>query len=218
MGTRLGTQGPKALVELAGRPLLVRTLQRFVSIGLVDDAVIVIPPSYADAFRSALHAAFPDHAFSLVPGGAERQQSVENGLAALRESTDIAVVHDAARPFVAPESVQSGIEAAGEYGAATVAIPSVDTILQADDDACLEATPDRAHLWACQTPQIFRVDVIRAAHSQARAEGFAATDDATLVRRTGGTVKLVPGTAYNIKLTTPGDFAIAQAIINEGLA
>ena len=102
-------------------------------------------------------------------------------------------------------------------GAATVTVPVIDTILQADENAFLVETPDRRYLWACQTPQTFRVDVIRRAHASAAAEGFLSTDDASLVRRMGEPVKLVMGSTLNIKITTPVDLSIATCLIREGL-
>jgi 2-C-methyl-D-erythritol 4-phosphate cytidylyltransferase len=118
---------------------------------------------------------------------------------------------------VDPASVRASIEAAAEHGASTVAIPCSDTILVADDEDMLVNTPDRRRLWACQTPQTFRLDVIKQAHQQARAEGFTGTDDATLVRRMGHPVKLVKGTPLNFKITTPEDLALAETIIDKGL-
>ena len=217
MGTRLEADGPKALTRLAGQPMIVRTLTRFAPLGLVDEAVIVVPPGCQDAFEAVLADAFPHATLQVVPGGAERQDSVDHGLAALDPRTGIVVIHDAARPFVSAESVQASIAAARECGAATVAIPSVDTILQGDGEAYLERTPDRRRMWACQTPQTFRVDVIREAHRHARTHGFVGTDDASLVRRIGGRVKLVMGTPLNLKVTTPTDLVFAEAAIREGL-
>ncbi|MCC6143581.1 MAG: 2-C-methyl-D-erythritol 4-phosphate cytidylyltransferase [Candidatus Hydrogenedentes bacterium] len=218
MGTRLGAQGPKALVELLGTPLLVHTLRRFEPLHMACDAVVVAPIEFLDTFQAAIDAAYDDHKIQLVPGGAERQESVDRGLAALRSDTEIAVIHDAARPFIGAEAVRAAIEAAAEFGAATVAVPAVDTILQADADAFLESTPDRSQLWSCQTPQVFRVEVIREAHARARAEGHLGTDDASLVRRLGGRVKLVPGSAFNFKITRPEDLVFARAVLQEGLA
>ncbi len=216
-GQRLG-RGPKALVDVAGAPLLARTLARFAGIGLLDGAVLVCPQDAVEPFQAVLQRHFPGNRCQLVPGGAERQESVWNGLAALDDSTEIVVIHDAARPFVPLDSIRASIDAAQQYGAASVAIPVVDTIFQADQDAWLEATPPRERLWACQTPQTFRVEVIRAAHRRARAEGRMSTDDATLVRWTGPRVKLVHGTWLNFKVTTPEDFALAEVVIKEGLA
>lgn len=218
MGTRLGMGCPKALAPLAGKPMLVRTLERFVALGLAHDAVIVVPPDHVAGFASALAQAFPSAAFTFVEGGPERQISVSNGFAALADDTEIVAVHDAARPFVPPESVRAAIDAAAETGAATVAIPSADTILVEDGDGMLAETPDRQRLWACQTPQVFRTRVIREAHASASEADLICTDDATLVRRHGGPVRLVEGSRMNFKVTTPDDLALAEAIIARGLA
>ncbi len=217
MGQRLG-RGPKALVELAGVPLLARTLARFSGTGLLDGAVLVCPPDGTVSFQDMLQRHFPGNRWQLVPGGAERQDSVWNGLAALDDSTEIVVIHDAARPFAPLDAIRASIDAAQQYGAASVAIPVVDTIFQADQDAWLESTPPRGCLWACQTPQTFRVELIREAHRRARAEGRMGTDDATLVRWTGARVKLVHGAWLNFKVTSPEDFALAEVVIKEGLA
>lgn len=218
MGTRLGSDRPKALVDLAGKPLLVWTLERFSPLDLVDGAVVVVPPGRQEEFAGVLDRSFPGFHFSLAPGGAERQVSVAHGLDALAAETDIVVIHDAARPFVTEASIRESIRAAGLHGAATVAIPTVDTILEADDDQHLVDTPDRRNLWQCQTPQTFRVSVIRSAHESARFEDFMGTDDASLVRRLGAKVKLVMGSPLNFKITTPTDLALAEHIAQEGLA
>ncbi|MCC6487262.1 MAG: 2-C-methyl-D-erythritol 4-phosphate cytidylyltransferase [Candidatus Hydrogenedentes bacterium] len=217
MGTRLGAGRPKALIELDGVPLLVRTLERFGSVDLVRDAVIVTPPGFRADFEKLLGAAFPGCPFHYADGGAERQNSVENGLSILQPDTEIVAIHDAARPFISEDSIRESVIAAREFGAATVAIPSIDTILVGDPDAFLVETPDRRCLWACQTPQTFQVAVIRDAHSRARQEDHLGTDDATLVQRMGGRVKLVMGSPLNFKVTTPGDFALARCVIQGGL-
>lgn len=215
-GVRLGCQGPKALVDVAGTPLLVRTLWRFAPLGLLDNAVIVFPSGWKDAFEAALAAAFPGTPFVCVEGGAERQVSVSHGLAALDPDTRLVVIHDAARPFVPAKAVSASCEAARASGAATVAVPCSDTILEADEARFLVGTPDRTRLWACQTPQTFQVDVIRQAYERAWCEGVVGTDDATLVRRTGGNVRLVMGSPLNFKVTTPDDLALAELLIKEG--
>ena len=212
MGQRLGLERPKALVEIAGEPMLVRTLRQFEPLGLAADAVIIIPPGQGPVFEAALGRAFKSLSFELVAGGAERQQSVANGLARLKPETEVVVIHDAARPFVPGEAVAASIEAARACGAATVAIPVSDTILVADEDQFLQDTPDRRALWACQTPQTFQVAVIRDAHASALGQQYTGTDDASLVRRTGRLVKLVTGSALNFKVTTPADLAMANAV------
>lgn len=217
-GTRLGARGPKALLDVGGRPLLVRTLERFGVLDLAGEVVVTAPGEHREAFHRVLAEAFPRRSFVIVDGGSERQESVRHGLDALDASTEIVVIHDAARPFVSAESVQASIDGAVAFGAATVAIPCSDTILQADGDSFLQATPERADLWACQTPQTFQVSVIREAHAAAQGEGFAGTDDATLARRIGCAVKLVRGTALNFKITTPADLALARCVVAAGLA
>ncbi|GMW03534.1 MAG: 2-C-methyl-D-erythritol 4-phosphate cytidylyltransferase [Candidatus Hydrogenedentota bacterium] len=217
MGTRLGHPQPKALVTIAGDVMLRRTFARFHDAGLTERALVTLPAGFEHAFREAL-APYESCAIQLVPGGKERQNSVANGLSKLDPDTDIVVIHDAARPFVAVESIQASVDAAAEFGAATVAIPSIDTILVSDSNTFLVDTPDRATLWACQTPQTFRLNVIREAHEAARRDGFLGTDDGSLVRRNGGRVKLVMGSPLNFKITTPADLALAEAVVERGLA
>lgn len=217
LGQRLGQPLPKALVPVAGIPLLIRTLRRFDSIGLARNAVIAIPPAYRSAFSEALDQYLPDVAPLFVDGGETRQDSVRHGVEALDADTEICVIHDAARLFIAPEPIQAAIDAAHTFGAATVAIPSVDTILVEDGQGMLLDTPDRRILWACQTPQVFRTEIIRAAHAEALARGLDVTDDATLVQRCGHPVKLVTGSPRNFKLTTPTDLLVAEALIEKGV-
>ena len=218
LGQRLGQPLPKALVPVVGVPLLVRTLRQFECLGLAHDAVIAIPASHRASFEAALTGAFPGSAFRLVDGGEARQDSVRLGIGALDLDTEICVIHDAARLFITPEEIQAAIDAAVEMGAATVAIPSIDTILMDDGHGFLKETPERRLLWACQTPQVFRTEIIRSAHARALEEGMEVTDDATLVRRCGHPVKLVTGSPRNFKLTTPTDLLVAEALIEKGIA
>lgn len=218
LGNRLGLNRPKALVEIAGKPLLVWTLERFSELGLIEKSVIVCPKDHEGAFEDYLHNWFPGIHFSIILGGAVRQESVKNGLDHLDTDTDIVVIHDAARPFVSEESIRASIDAAEADGAATVAVPCIDTILEADKDCYLAATPLRESLWACQTPQTFQTEVIREAHAWAARERYTGTDDASLVRAMGGRVKLVRGTPLNFKVTTATDLSMAEHVIQGGLA
>jgi len=215
-GLRLGCDGPKALVPLDGTPMLIHTLRRFEHAGLLDGLIIVASAAHRPLIEAALAQDLLHSAIQIVLGGAERQDSVGNGLAALDAGTEIVAIHDAARPFVPVEAICASIDAAAEHGAATVAIRCIDTILQGDTEGFLQATPDRSMLWACQTPQTFRVGVIREAYRSARAEGFLGTDDATVARRSGATVKLVEGSAFNFKVTTPSDLALATLLLQGG--
>jgi 2-C-methyl-D-erythritol 4-phosphate cytidylyltransferase len=216
-GERLGCAGPKALAGLGGVPMVVRTLQRIEALGLAEDSIVLAPLPCMDEFAAALAIAFPDVRIRCIAGGDHRQESVSNGLDALDGETDIVVIHDAARPFVTPESVRASIEAARDCGAATVAIPAIDTILEGTEDGYLAATPDRSRMWACQTPQTFRVEIIRQAHHAAAQEGYFGTDDASLVQRQGGKVKLVMGSALNMKITTPSDLSLARLLFERGM-
>lgn len=217
-GIRLGNHGPKALIPVAGIPLLIRTLRAFAELDLIEPNIVVAPEKYLKVFDEVLGQTIAKDRYLLVAGGSERQHSVRKGLEALSPSTEFVIIHDAARPFVTTEMISQSIDAARSVGASTVATPCVDTILEAGENQLLISTPDRTRLWSCQTPQTFRVEVIREAHEQAEHEGVLATDDATLVRRAGGQVQLVPGSARNIKITTPDDLLFAEHLIrNEAI-
>jgi 2-C-methyl-D-erythritol 4-phosphate cytidylyltransferase len=177
--------------------------------------MIMVPLHHEKAFRTAIDAAFPGTHIQLSAGGAERQQSVARGLDALPTDHGIVVIHDAARPFIDADTIREAINEARKHGAATVATPCVDTILQATKDQFLESTPDRSRLWACQTPQVFRIDLLREAHRRAAAEGRTYTDDATLVMAHGAPVRIVAGSPKNLKVTTPEDLRYAEFLLKE---
>jgi 2-C-methyl-D-erythritol 4-phosphate cytidylyltransferase len=205
-GERLGQTIPKAFVPLLGKPLLVRSLEAMAAVAELQRVVVVVPPDELERF-AALELPGPVEA---VPGGAERQDSVAAGLAALPASIEWVAVHDAARALVAPRDVTRAIAAARETGAALLAVPARDTIKRVRDGAVVE-TPARDHCWAAQTPQVFRAELLREALAAARAEGLVATDDAQLVERLGVTVRVVEGDPRNIKITLPEDLATAEA-------
>jgi 2-C-methyl-D-erythritol 4-phosphate cytidylyltransferase len=215
MGRRLGAPRPKALAEIAGEALIVRTLSRFEPLGLVDDAVVVYPPGYEDNFRATLQEAFPQYRIHLREGGDERQESVARGLSLVDPQADIVLIHDAARPFIELDTIRAAIVAADDCGAATVATPAVDTILEADENGYLDRTPERKRVWACQTPQVFRLDTLRAAHARAARSGAIFTDDATLVHSFGARVRIVPGSAKNFKITTEEDARHAEFLFRK---
>jgi len=215
-GTRLGAGMPKGFVHLGGVPLFVRSLRAMLAVPAIEQAVVVAP---ADALAQATELLAGSGPYRLQPrvvaGGAERQDSVRNGLAALFDA-DLVAIHDAARPFVTRDAVEAAIAAAGTHGAAIVAMPATDTVKLVGADRCIESTPPRTGVWLAQTPQVFRTDLIRAAHAQ-RA-GDAATDDAALVERLGHRVHVVVGTADNRKITTPDDLAWAEWYLTRSAA
>lgn len=196
-GTRLGL-GPKAFVPVRGKSLLQRSVE---ALGpLVDEVVVALP--------DGLHLPPGLNARAIV-GGETRQDSVERLLHAT--DADTVLIHDAARPFLPPAVVLALLEAVCETGAATVALPVADTLVRGEHTDWAEAVP-REGLWAVQTPQGFSRELLLRAHAQARADAFAATDDAGLVARVGVRVRLVPGDGRLFKVTTPGDLALAEAL------
>ena len=213
-GTRLQSELPKPFLSVAGRPILVHTLRRFAPIEAVRRIVVVVAAERETLCREVLHTHGPwPQPITVVHGGAERQDSVRNGLAALEPQCEIVVIHDAARPFISVEAIQRSIDAAAETGSAVVATPVRDTIKRADAQHTIRETVSRHDLWLAQTPQTFRVEVIRAAHRWAQRRNIAGTDDATLVEQMGRPVRIVPGDALNFKITTPDDLALAQAVL-----
>lgn len=212
LGERLGASRPKALVEINGVPLLRHTLLRLASLMTPLPCIILHP----EGFRKEFEQACCDMNVVLTCGGRERQESVRIALNLLDPQAEIVLLHDAARPFPDPASVQYAVEETKKWGAVTLAIPVSDTILSVTENGFLRDTPDRKKLQACQTPQIFLKETITTAHQAAHEEGRQFTDDASMVRFYGGQVKIVPGTAGNFKITTPADLAYAAYLLQEG--
>jgi 2-C-methyl-D-erythritol 4-phosphate cytidylyltransferase len=213
-GERMGAVLPKPFLPLSGTPLLVHTLRTVARSPLVHKIILVIAAERESLCREILQThdllSIP---ITLVHGGAERQDSVRSGLAALDPESAIVAIHDAARPFLDPDILDASIQAAIEHGGAVVAVPARDTIKRVTEDGVVTETVPRRHLWLAQTPQTFRVPLIREAHARAAAEGVTATDDAALLEWRGKTVKVVVGSLRNFKLTTPDDFWLAEAIL-----
>lgn len=215
-GLRMNMDVRKQYLDLHGRPLLLHTLRVFDHCCDIDSIVLVVPPQDMDYCRKSLmESSGLSKAVVITGGGDERQQSVYNGLCAMNVSPEkIVVIHDGVRPFVGNDMISECINAARHSGASILAVPVSDTIKMDSGDGTIKKTVDRSLLWAAQTPQAFRYDWIRDAHEKALADGFCATDDASLVERLGYPVKLVMGSRKNIKITTPEDLAIALALMD----
>ncbi|MCB2193741.1 MAG: 2-C-methyl-D-erythritol 4-phosphate cytidylyltransferase [Deltaproteobacteria bacterium] len=213
-GTRLGGARPKQFLPLAGRPLLTRTLMVLERTPQVHAVVVVCPPGGEDeARRTCVEPYGLAKVAAVVPGGAERQDSVAAGVAAAAKlGAQWLVVHDAARPLAKPELFARVLQAAAQTGAAIAAVPASDTVKQAGEDDLAEATLDRSKLWLVQTPQVFERALLERALAQASQDGYYATDEAGLVERLGEKVKLVMGSRDNLKVTTPEDMALAQGL------
>lgn len=212
-GTRVGAEQNKVLLPLFDVPVIVWTLQALEQASVISNVVLIIRPEETDAFVALVKQHNLGKVADFVTGGDERQDSVFNGLTQAKQLNDLVVIHDAARPLASATLFSSVCAAASEHGAAMAAIAVTDTLARSDEDFRALANVSRENLWRVQTPQAFQRDVIVAAHRRARSEKYYATDDATLVRRYGGEVRIVPGEAWNLKITEREDFEVAQALM-----
>jgi len=215
VGRRLGLGKPKAVVDLAGVPMVRRTLSRFERVSEIVSAVVVAPPGFvADVRDALLGLRWEGCEVSVVAGGATRQESVRCGLAALGPKVEMVCIHDAARPLVTHTTIQAVIDAARASGAATAASRPIDSVRE-DTEGGGTRPLDRSRLWLVETPQAFFVDALRHAHERARAVGYVGTDDATLVEAFGGTtVKIVASEGWNPKITRPEDLRIVRQMLD----
>jgi len=213
MGRRMGASINKQYLQLAGRPILAHTLALFAQHPRIASIVVVTPEAEIPYCRDEVIARYAiDKVKAVVPGGAERQDSVRLGLAALEaaDDDDLVLIHDGVRPLFDTDVIAQLIEETLNSGACLVGVPAKDTIKEVSDGKVV-GTPDRERLWLAQTPQAFRLGLIREAHQRALQEGFCATDDAMLVEWCGHPVAMVPGNYRNIKITTPEDLLVAEA-------
>lgn len=201
----------KIFISLAGKPLLAHTLGAFQSCKAVDDIVLVLPQDRLGEGKQLIEEHDLSKAREICAGGERRQDSVKAGLQRLDECRWV-LVHDGARPCVTPTMIEDVLKAAGDSGAAVPAIPVSDTVKVVSADLFVEETLVRDRLWSVQTPQAFRFDIINEAYDKAAGD---VTDDAALVENLGYKVRVFPGSRTNIKVTTPDDLPIAEAIINE---
>lgn len=211
-GRRMAARDSKVFLPLAGRPLLAHTLGAFEAAGCVERVVVVVREEDVERCRRLAARYGLAKVGAVVPGGAERQDSVARGLEAVGPGTDVVVVHDGARPLVSPALIAATVEAAARRGAALAAVPVKDTV-KVVEDGRVTATPERRRLFAAQTPQAFRAGLLREAFARAAARGWRATDDAALVEACGHPVAVVPGEETNLKVTTPLDLRLAEAVL-----
>jgi len=216
MGKRMGATINKQYLQLDGLPIVARTISVFEDSPLIEAIYLVIPVDEIPYCREHVVAACGFRkVVEIVPGGRERQNSVMNGLNAMRKNVaddDVVLIHDGVRPLITPQLLSESIEVARNNDGALVAVPAKDTIKVARDGIIID-TPLREMLWQAQTPQSFRFATIYAAHRAAELEGFTGTDDASLVERRGGVVRIVRGDYRNIKITTPEDLILAEAFL-----
>ena len=210
-GARLGADRPKQLLPLGGRTILQRSVDAFVGHDRIAEVVVALPSDLiADAFEYLQASAKP---LAVVDGGARRQDSVANAFALVASRADIVVIHDAARPLVSADLIRRTLDAAVAYGAAIAAQPATDTVKRGNADGVIVGTLPRDEIFLAQTPQAFRVAVLRDALALARGAAEA-TDEAALAERAGHRVQLVAGDAQNVKITTADDLALAERLVD----
>jgi 2-C-methyl-D-erythritol 4-phosphate cytidylyltransferase len=207
-GSRLGARVPKQYLAIHGAPVLVHTLRALGRARSLDGIVLVVPGARIESTRRLLARYRVRRVVAVVAGGAERQESVWNGLQVVPEEAGWVIVHDAVRPFLGADLVERVLEAARSAGAATCGMPVRETVKRVRE-ATVQATLDRDGLWLVQTPQAFRRDLLWEAHDKARRDGYVGTDDAALVERLGARVVMVPGVPQNLKITTREDLRAA---------
>jgi 2-C-methyl-D-erythritol 4-phosphate cytidylyltransferase len=228
LGTRMGRAAPekegisrKQFMLLNGSPILIHTIRKFVSSPLVTEIVVALRGDDLPWAKELFHTQGFAKAVRIVEGGESRQQSVENALATISDDTDLVAVHDAVRPFIEIEVIEKVIAEAKESGAAIVGIVPVDTVKQVHRNK-VRATLPRERLILTQTPQVFRLDLLRQAFERARLDLFIGTDESSLVERLERVeVSVVSGTDRNIKITKPADMELARLYLtleNGGLA
>lgn len=217
-GRRMGADRRKQYLVVGGVPVLARTLAAFDACEAIDDIYLVVPEAdMAYCRREILSPMDFLKPVTLVPGGGERQESVYNGLSAVASSGKsgdaIVAIHDGVRPFVTPQEITACVESASAHGAAILATRAIDTLKRVDGAGLIDGTIARDAVWLAQTPQAFTLSVIRRAHEWAKQTGTAGTDDASLLEMQGAKVTVIEGSRRNIKITTPEDLLLAEALL-----
>lgn len=208
----MGTDVPKVLLELAGRTILERSVHAFASAPGVDDVVVVAHPDLVAKVSSLL--AGVSTLTAVIPGGSTRSASTLAALDAIDHADGLVLVHDAARPLVTTELISALLAALASADAATVAVPAADTMLRVENGAVI-GIPDRSKLWQAQTPQGFRLETLRAAYEAVGDEQPDYSDDCSIVARhlPEVAISIVPGSPRNLKITHPGDIAVAERLL-----
>jgi 2-C-methyl-D-erythritol 4-phosphate cytidylyltransferase len=214
MGKRMGKARAKQFLLLGDKPLLAHTLLAFQRAPEIDEIIpIVSQEDVEDCLRDIIEPYQISKVKTLVVGGKERHDSVLNGLQKIGKDAAVVLVHDGVRPFVTPEMIREAVGFAKDGECVAVGVPLKDTIKEVDENKIVRRTLERRSLWAIQTPQVFPVKILRRAYEESYKLKMFGTDDATLVERTGGTVRVIMGSYENIKITTPEDLILAEEIL-----
>lgn len=213
-GRRMKTRQPKQFMELAGRPILTRTLKAFDRHPEIDRIIVVLPDAdIADGRTSVMAEAPLNKEVTIVAGGKHRQTSVMNGLRSIPDKDGIVLIHDGVRPLITQMLISACIDGARKWGACIPAIEAFDTLKKVHPDGSIERTVPRQRIVMAQTPQAFRLALIRQAHETAVRHGWLATDDASLLEQMGAAVHVIEGSRHNLKVTRPEDLALAEVYL-----
>ncbi len=214
MGRRMGKAVAKQFLPLGDKPMLAHTLLAFQRAPEIDEIIPVLSQEdMENCLREVIERYHITKVKTLVVGGKERQDSVANGLQKLEKDASVVLVHDGVRPFVTPEMIRESVDHARKGECVAAGVPIKDTIKEVNDRGYVRATLERSRLWAIQTPQAFPVKVLKQAYEAAARNKLSGTDDATLVERAGGQVRVIMGNYENIKITTPEDLILAEEIL-----
>lgn len=206
---------PKQYLSLGGKPILAQTLQVFEECPAVDGIYVIVPQDQLDMVQKDIVEKYEfNKVLKLVRGGKMRQQSVWNGLRAIRSECSIVVVHDGVRPLISRRLIEKSIEEAQKHGAAVVGVPARDTVKRVTKGKKVQTLP-REEIWLAQTPQSFQFPLLMKAFQKAQQEDIWGTDDSFLVERLGHPVIMVEGDYSNIKITTPEDLSMAETFFRE---
>jgi 2-C-methyl-D-erythritol 4-phosphate cytidylyltransferase len=212
-GVRMGPNMDKLFLPLAGQPVIAHTWQQFDAAECIDEVVLVVREGMQNAFEELAPTLELSKPYRLVPGGAERQDSVWNGLQALSPEAEIVAIQDGARPCTSPELIVATVVAARQIGAAVAAQRVSDTMKESEDGKTISRHLERQRLWAVQTPQTFRVEVIRQALGAVRAKGLHVTDDTAACHYIGQQVQLIESATPNPKVTVPSDLPYLELLL-----
>lgn len=212
-GKRMGTDISKQFIEVKGKPILAYTIEKFISSDLFEEIVVVLPENQLLYFEKEIRDKyFAKKEIKTTVGGAERQESVFNGLKFIDKNTDMVVIHDGVRPFIKIEDILKTIKIAEKSGACILGVPVKDTIKVCDINKNVINTPDRKNLWAAQTPQTFKYNLIMDAYIKAQISNFIGTDDASVAENAGYDVVVTEGNYKNIKITTKEDLIYTKEL------
>jgi 2-C-methyl-D-erythritol 4-phosphate cytidylyltransferase len=217
VGRRMGSDRNKLRLTLLGKPLLAWTLLAVNRSKHIHWIGLIGQPEDWPAWKDLLQDLQLTKPIDLIPGGTTRQESVYNGLQALPSDANQVLIHDGARCLATPDLLDRCADALTRYQGLIAAVPVKDTIKVVDQDGKINGTPDRANLWAAQTPQGFAVPLLKQCHEQGKQQGWQVTDDAALFEKCDLPVHVVPGEETNLKVTTPEDLAIADLVLRQRL-